>query len=730
MHRSSFVLAAVLAPVFAQAASLSGIVTASDGQPLRQVPLILSGASLTRSLVTTAGGRYEIAELAPGTYHVESGLRGLVVTPAADVRMEEHDVKLDLTLAPAPLREHVVVAAARGEAPSSTLGTTVTSLDQDRIEARAATSLTQLLLEVPGVAINRSGPVGRQATVFLRGGSSSHTRVLVDGIPVNEPGGYFDYGAQLGLDLQQVEVVRGAASSLYGSDALAGVIALQTRRPLPGEPTRMTLAAEGGSFAFQRYQAGASGHSGRLDWSASGARLLTDNEGPNSTFRESAGAVSVGADLGHSWSLQLTGRGGDSFHGTPGQTGLGELDADAYFERTDFVTGLRLRGSSGGLRHELRGGIARSNQLSVDPSDSGGYLPRYLGRVASFPVSDYPNPTGYQNDTGRGVLGYQVEYGLGTHLVTGGVDAERESGDLGTRGEEILSPSRTNIGLYLQDRWAVTSSVFLTAGGRVEHNDSFGTAVVPRGAVSWILRSAGRNSTRLKASAGAGIKEPGFFESFGTSFYAQGNPDLKAERSHTYDGGIEQRGLDGRVRVELTAYRHDYRDQIAYTLADPATYRGTYVNLGQAKAQGVELELEAQPRPGIRVFGQYTYTDSTVVVSTSDFDPLLAAGKPLLRRPKNAGSLTVEGGPANGRFTAAATLVAVGARPDSDFAGLGLESNDAYTRVDARLRSRVSRRLELLAVAENLFDADYHEVLGYPALGRALRFGVRVNAGH
>jgi vitamin B12 transporter len=723
-----FLLALAGLPSLSLAATLSGSATTRVGEPLARVPLKLTGPSGTRTVLTSAAGEYVVSDLPPGDYRVESALPGFVVASPAKTTLTEADARLNVTLDVAAVREHVVVAATRGEAPSSTLGVTVSVLDRDRMAAREALTLTQLLQDLPGLTVNRSGPTGRQTTVFLRGGSSTQTRVLVDGLPVNEPGGFFDYGHQLGLELSEVEVVRGAASSLYGSDALAGVIALRTRRPLAGEATRASLRGEAGGFGLRRYQGGVSGRTRRLDWNASALRFVADNDGPNAQFRETAGALSLGADLGDRWTAHLVARGGDGVHGTPGQTGFGELDLDAYFERTDLLAGVTLRRNGARWRHELRMGHTRSDQLSVNPLDSGAYLPRFGDRVAAFAAMDYVEPAGYQNDTRRDIVGYQGEYEAGAHLLTAGADVERESGELGSRGgEEMLSPTRTNAGLYFQDRWVVAPTVFVTAGARVEHNDSFGTETVPRVAVSWVARG-GADSTRLKSSAGAGIKEPGFFESFGTSFFAQGNPDLKAERSRTYDIGVEQRALSGRVRAEVTAFRHDYRDQIAYRLLDTTTFRGTYVNLGSARAQGLELEVEARPRRGLRLYGQYTFMDTEVLVSSSDFDPLLAAGKPLLRRPKQAGSVTAEGSTANGRFTAAATAVFVGPRPDSDFAGLDLTENAGHTRIDGRLRLRASRRLEVFAVGENLLDADYQEILGYPGLGRALRVGVRVQA--
>jgi vitamin B12 transporter len=360
--------------------------------------------------------------------------------------------------------------------------------------------------------------------------------------------------------------------------------------------------------------------------------------------------------------------------------------------------------------------------------DSGCSLPQGDGRTAPFERCDFPNP-GFQNDTRRLSAGYQAELQLGrANLVTVGTDLERETGEVGQRPDGLLAPSRTNVGVYGQDRFVWGGRAFLTVGARVEHNASFGTKAVPRVALAFRLRD-GASATTLKASAGAGIKEPDFFQSFGASSFAKGNPDLKPERSRTYDLGVEQRLAGDRVSIEATVFHHDYRDQIAYHVVDPSpdSFQATYVNVGQERARGIELSVEAAPWRRVHVGGQYTWLDGEVLVSSSGFDPAYAAGRPLLRRPRNEGSLWLRA--EAGRLSLGANVVMVGERADSDFLGLGLEHNAAYSRVDARARLRLGKGLEAFLASENLFDSQYQEVLGYPALGRSVRAGLRFASG-
>ena len=182
---------------------------------------------------------------------------------------------------------------------------------------------------------------------------------------------------------------------------------------------------------------------------------------------------------------------------------------------------------------------------------------------------------------------------------------------------------------------------YLTLGGRVERNGSYGTHAVPRAALAVRVRD-GADATTLRASAGMGVKAPSFFESYGESFFAKGNPDLDPERSTTFDLGLEQRLFASRLRASATYFHHDYHDQIAYTVVDFDTFEGSYVNLAHTRAQGLELALEARPLPALSLIGQYTYTDGEILDSPSDFDPVYADGRALLRRPANQASLSAQ----------------------------------------------------------------------------------------
>ena len=707
--------------------AITGVVRTSDGLPLPGVAVVLEGSASGRRVTTGPDGWFRAAGLAAGSYTLLVDAPGLELRERATVSVGATEARHDLVLSPAPVAERVVVSATRGEATLSTLGVSVDVLERDAIEDRAAPSLLPLLQDVAGVATARSGQTGQQGSVFIRGGESRYARVMVDGVPVNQPGGAYDFGTALPFELERVEIVRGAAGSLYGTDALAGVVSLETRRARVGESPSLRAEAEGGSFDWRRWLGASSGARGAFDWNVGAQRLTTDNEAPWSAFEQTAAALSAGMKLDGHTRARFVARFDDSTVGTPGPTAFGPPDQDASFEREDLVVSAVLRRDHVRFAQQLSLGYSSTDQLSLNPADSGCYVPEWQGQQGSFPICDFPNPRGFQNQTDRLAAGYQADVSLGArHLLTGGAELEHEAGALGNRSEDLLRPERTNFGAYLQDRVLLGSRAYLTLGARIESNGSYGTHVVPRIALAVRVRE-GEDATTLRTSTGMGIKEPSFFESYGESFFAQGNPDLDPERSTTFDVGLEQRLFASRLRASLTYFHHDYRDQIAYSVVDFNTFEGTYVNLAHTRAQGLEMALEARPVPQLSLQGQYTLLDGEILESPSDFDPVYAVAQPLLRRPKHQGSLgALLSFP---RWSAGVTLALVGERSDSDFVGLGLMTNPGYARLDARLRVRLLGPLEAYVIGDNLLDEEYQEALGYPALGRAVRGGLRLRLG-
>ena len=350
--------------------------------------------------------------------------------------------------------------------------------------------------------------------------------------------------------------------------------------------------------------------------------------------------------------------------------------------------------------------------------------------MAPFELSDFTYDS--RVDLRRHYATYQADWhratagGFGDHQLTTALDWDGERGTLNFSGTSTAG-RRNNVGWTLQDQ-ALWPRLSVIGSLRAERNDSFGTAVVPRISAAAILRQSGGGlgETRLKASAGRGIKEPTIIQSYSLSPSFLGNPDLEPERSRSVDAGIEQRLAHDRAKVEVTWFDGRFRNIISTRTLGFNPFRSQYFNIGETRARGLELSADAAPAPALRLRGGYTFMPSRVALSTSPGSAVFGEGQRLFRRPRHAGYAEAVWTPGAATISVIGTFG--GRRVDSDFSSLQppITSNDGHTTWDVRAAYRLSRRLALTAAADNLADADYMDPLGYPALRRAVRAGVKV----
>ncbi len=275
---------------------------------------------------------------------------------------------------------------------------------------------------------------------------------------------------------------------------------------------------------------------------------------------------------------------------------------------------------------------------------------------------------------------------------------------------------------------ALWPRVFVTLGGRVENNANFGTAAVPRGAVAVVVHRAtaagGLGATTVHANAGLGIKEPTLTQSFGLSIFARGNPDLAPERSRTVEVGAEQRLAADRVKLSVTGFDNQYRNLITTLTTNPATFAAQYFNVGRTRARGVEAAAEVAPHAFVRGRIGYTYLDS-VVLEGSPASTVLTARQSLFRRPKHSGYAGITWH--DTRLTVDLDGIYIGRYVDNDFVfATPLLTGGGYSTWDARFSYQLMPRLAVTAAIDNLADAHYMQPLGYPALDRAWRAGLKV----
>jgi vitamin B12 transporter len=622
------------------------------------------------------------------------------------------------------IRESVVVTATGREMPEAKVGASITVLDREQIEQRHALSTIDLLRTMPGIVAVRAGGVGNLTGVFVRGGESTYNKVLLDGMPLNEPGGAFNFASLSPENIERIEVLRGAHSALFGSDAMASVIHLFSVRPDAGRP-QVNLTVDGGTYNTAHLAIGAGARTGGVEFSVFGSALQTDNREPNNENKTSTLSGSMTRLLKSGASARFLGRGEFGRAGAPGTTAFGRPDMDAFFRHRD---GSILGGWNQPLGSRVTQQTSysyivtkyRSTNLVADPP----YTPTFGTLVAAFPSSDFLYDS--ETELERHHFEYRADAVVARNqTITAAFAYDGERGVLTNHRSTAAPqrPERNNTGTTVQYE-ASADRVSVVGGIRFENNGSFGFYAAPRVAGSWLVSPGndGLGSTRLRASVGRGIKEPLFIQSYSPSPSFLGNPNLKPERSRGFDAGLEQRFAGDRAAIEATYFANHFDDLISLGPFDPVTFNAQYENIGETRASGLELAGTAILNAGVRLGGAYTFVDSKVIRSISS-SPIFAPGRALYRRPRHSGSL--QASYSRNRVGLALGAVFVGSRVDSDFNFPSISSNEGYATWNASGEVRVTRRTAAFVTIDNLADHDYMEPLGYPALRRTVRAGVR-----
>ncbi|MBM3791347.1 MAG: TonB-dependent receptor, partial [Acidobacteria bacterium] len=568
---------------------VQGLVTDPSGAVLPRVRVEFRRADGEVAAAVYTNGRGEFAaELVEGPYVVSAALAGFAAL--ADLRSEVAAgmPPLCLTLEIPRIEDQIVVTANRSEAPRTQIGSSMTVIPGSATAQAGISQTSEALRTVPGMLISQSGGAGQLTSLFIRGGESDYAKIMVDGIPLNEPGGSYNLANLSAAGIERIEVVRGPQSALFGSDAMTGTIQIFTRqgardglRPAPG------VMIEGGSFSHTHYGGSLRGGNDRFDYSTSFSRMDTDNDVPNGSFNNATAMANLGYRPSSAWELRALVRTESGRTGSPGPSAFRAPDPDEYFRRRDLSGGVTARHFSSAVwSQKLSYTVHDSRQFSEDPSDSGMHTPRYQGKSAPFPAFDFAYR--FLNRTRRQKLQFQSDLIVpGGHLLVAGVDYERQSGLVGDPSSGLLKARRENYGAYLQDQWAIRNRLFTAVGVRLEDNDSFGFFAAPRASLAWHVHRPVPGSpfglTKIKGNFGMGIKEPTLVESYSDSPFFRGNPDLRPERATSFDAGIEQHfGQDAGV-LEIGYFHNHFRDQIGFAITDYQTFSGSFFNIGKSR---------------------------------------------------------------------------------------------------------------------------------------------------
>ena len=705
-------------------------------------------AQLWKATSTTAGAY--LLTLPPGKYHVVFQ-RAPFVTREFDFELVSGTPRiLDLRLELERVSSSVVVTAEAEPLQIQQTPASVTEITREEIDARQAAVLPDALLYVPGISIGRTGPEGGSASIFLNGGNSSYTKVLVDGTPINEPGNAVDF-SNFALDnVDKVEIVRGAESAIYGTDAVSGVIQIITHRGTTRIP-EVSLFAEGGTFDTGRGGMQFSGLLGRFDYSAAASYFATDGPENENNFLNRTISGNFGYRLGEDNQLRLTLRNNTSDAQTPGQVLLEPPNPDSHTDyhffssnaRWDFATGKH-------WHHQLMGAESYSRQFSANPiqsfyaTDPFAFCPQTnLAAVATAEFCDFTDP-GSRYQYNRASINAQSSYLLPNFAGTGGYQYEVENAYIPFLAAGHVR--RNNQGGFLDFRYAPHPRASISFGARAEANGNFGTRVVPRvGASLMLLQGRGFwGETRFRIFYGEGIKEPRFDQLYNDQFGDFGNPLLKPESSKTWGTGIEQKLWNSRVTLNGEYFSDRFYNIISFAfcspLLPPASGNtcgvnipgappsfGYFFNTDRARARGINLSAHAKLTRWLTMTGSYTYDDSRVLAAPNAFDPTEVPGNRLARRPVNSGTLSAIAGWR--RWNATLSSYFTGQRTDSDFLGLGLTRTPGYARFDVAGSYAIGRGVTAYARVSNLFDKSYQDALGYPGLGREVRVGMKYRFG-
>lgn len=728
--------------------------------------LAAASSEITGTVLDPSGRPVPAAEVACGFLRTTTGpdgrfrfsgigrCRATIVASGFEILRSElvEGVEARLELRIAGPVDRVVVTATRSEALAEETGAAATVITRADLEIRQSPMLLEMLRSVPGLFVVQNGRRGALTTVFMRGAQRTGTLFLLDGVPLNDPGGEFNLGHLTSGAVERVEIVRGPESALFGTDASAGVVQLFTRR---GEPEATlphgTLAYDRGSFQTDRWSANLAGGSGaRFDYALHTEQLHTVGEFPNDYYRNTTGTLNAGLRLSPTTQVRGVFRSGDSILGVPGQVAFGLFDHDARQTNRDTALSLRLEDARGSRYFQTASfAYHRVRDVYTDQRLDGPYVLAALVRDVAGPprrtylvrlldpsrlpsvappgtrlvqteVTLFPSSEPFLSAASRKRAGYQGTLAHGPGTAVFGYEYERQQGEISRRGV-----ARNRHGLFLHEQRPVGRRLFLAGGLRFEHSSAFGARLAPRGAAG-LLVSGGRgalSSAWLRFSAGRGITEPSLLQNFAREAFFTGNPDLRPEKTTSFEAGLVTEWFARRLHAEVAAFHSSFKDLIAFVSLPPPVW-GSWANVEASRARGLEIASVARLPWRLELRGTYTRLWTRILRSSAPRSPFTGVGQELGRRPGNSGSLALSLTPRRWMFQAGAVFA--GERQDSDF-WLGVNRNPGYQVVYASGAVQLSRHITPFFQADNVLNARYQEALGYSSLGRSLRGGLRLS---
>ncbi len=597
----------------------------------------------------------------------------------------------------------IVISATRSPLPLNRVASSMTVITAEEIKRKNKPTVVELLREVPGITVANNGGAGQTSRVFMRGTNSNHVLVLVDGMAVNDPsdpGDAFDFSNLTTDNVERIEVLRGAQSTLYGSQAIGGVISVITRKG-SGTPSN-TAFAEYGSRSSARIGAGNSGEIGRTSYSIHASTSATEGI---SSYDKSLGGTEKDGSRTYTLAANMAGKLTDAF--------TAKFAMRYNRTNTEFD-------SPGGFMRPADDAYPENDSRQINARAAGewslfgGRWTQELG-VATLHLNR-AQITEYFDSIGNPFFGRQQYFGRRDtvdwihrvriapfHQLTFGAEAWSDHYKTNTLREVNVD----TMAVFADDQFNIGRNLFVNAGSRLDFHQAFGRQFTWKIAPGYAIRSTG---TRLKTSYGTGFKAPSLTQLYDPSY---GNVNLSPESSRGWDMGFEQSLWHGNITFGSTFFRNTIRQLIGNDSAPPFRTKNT----GKARTQGVENVAAFYPAEGWAISATHVYTLSQD--RTRDID--------LVRRPRHQGTLGVKYD-----YSASGDVGLdvrySGKRSDIDINyPYGRVNVKSFTTVGINTNYRISPAITMYGRIENLLDKRYQEVFAYGQPGVSVYTGVRAD---
>lgn len=573
--------------------------------------------------------------------------------------------------------EPFVTTGTRTSATPTTLGTLVETLSAEELARRQQTALKEALGSASGTPLFASGANGALGSLFMRGANSNQTLFLVDGIRLNDPN--TDYQVFLGgaclSACDSLEIAHGPQSTLYGGEAIGGVISLRALRGTAAPSAR--ISAEAGSFGTVQGSVSAQGSSGANSYAFATAGGHTDNDRSNNAFDSATTTLRLDRTLNDHASIGATARWFHGVYGDPGDRYTNDPDNTTREENLLVTTFADFKWSDAWTAHTVLGGQDR-RFVAESPR---------LGRATAITVVK----------NRRAVLDTQTTYtGYERHRFTAGFTAE--ANHTRNTGFGDINKKQGLLALFAQDEFTPLDTLFFTAGLRSDDFDTFGRAATGRATAAWLIA---QRVLKLRASYGTAFRSPSFLDLYGQSAFYIGNPNLRPERARGWDSGVDYYLPGKNGTLSATWFETDFTDLIAST----ANFRSVE-NIQSARTRGAELTARTPLPAAMEIRASFTYLEAQNLTSTTR----------LLRRPRQSGRIDLWHDFGAG-VTAGAGMNFAAHRRDVNAKTYAQIDQEDYTVTRVYAAWQLYPHLALKLRLENLLNENYEEVNGYPALG-------------